>query len=50
MILVSMNGGDGILYYGSKQQHFIGIDIKNTGGGTSPLDTSLHKVAHVDEG
>ena len=32
MILVCMDRRDPTLYYGSKQQHFIGVNTKITGG------------------
>ena len=44
MILVYMDRRDSNLYYGSKQHHLMGVDIKITGGGINPhLDTMLEK-------
>ena len=36
MILVSMDRGDPHLYYGSKQQYFMCVNFKITGGGNQP--------------
>ena len=47
MMLVFMDGGDPYLHYGSKQNHFMDVNIKITGGGGDihppSLDTMLQK-------
>ena len=36
-------------YYGSKQRHFMGVNIKITGD-IPPHDTIIQKIAQIDEG
>ena len=46
MTLICMDRRDTNLNFGSKQHHFVGVDIVITGGGNHPpSDAMLQKVA-----